>query len=87
MTNKQLLKKLQYQQNRLLNVKGYSFYLSYSNGIDINRSFTIYIHDGNKNQDIIYKNHFSIEDTSLNNKLSELKDFIDDLLNKESIRN
>ena len=43
MTEKQLLKRLQYQQNKLLDVKGYSFYLSYSDALSINRYFNIYI--------------------------------------------
>ena len=81
MTEKQLLKRLQYQQNRLLDIKGYSFYLSYSDALTINRYFNIYIHDANKGHDIIYTDCFSIEDTSLSNKLSKLKDFIDGLLN------
>lgn len=81
MTIKQLLKRLQYQQNRLLDIKGYSFYLSYSDAVSINRYFSIYIHDGNMDHNIIYNEHFSIEDSSLNKKLSELKDFVDGLLN------
>lgn len=87
MTDKQLLKRLQYQQNRLLDIKGYSFYLSYSDALTISRYFNIYIHDGNKNHNIIYKDYFSIEDLSLNKKLSVLKDFIDGLLNNEKTRN
>ena len=42
MTDKQLLKRLQYQQNRLLDINGYSFYLSYSDNLTINRYFNIY---------------------------------------------
>ena len=87
MTNKQLLKRLQYQQNRLLDVKGYSFYLSHSDALTIDRYFTIYIHDANKCHTIIYREYFSIEDSSLNKKLSELKDFIDGLLNNQKTRN
>ena len=73
MTDKQLLKRLQYQQNRLLDIKGYSFYLSYSDGVNINRYFNIYIHDVNKNHEIIYKDSFGIEDALLGIKLSKLK--------------
>ena len=87
MTNKQLLKRLQYQQNRLLDINGYSFYLSCSDVLTINRYFSIYIYDGNKNRDVIYNDTFSIEDTSLSTKLSKLKDFIDELLNEEKTRN
>ena len=87
MTDKQLLKRLQYQQNRLLDMSGYSFYLSLSDGISINRYFNIYIHDANNNYDIIYKDTFKIKDSSLNIKLSKLKDFIDGLLNYEKTRN
>ena len=39
MTNKQLLKGLQSQQNKLLNIKGYSFYLSTHNNEDIEICF------------------------------------------------
>lgn len=81
MTDKQLLKRLQYQQNRLLDIKGYSFYLSYSDALTINRYFNIYVHDANNNHRIIYKDTFEIKDSSLNIKLSKLKDFIDGLLN------
>ena len=87
MTNKQLLKRLQYQQNRLLDIKGYSFYLSLSDGISINRYFNIYIHDINKNHNIIYNDVFEIKDFSLSLKLSRLKDFVDELLNNQKTRN
>ena len=87
MTDKQLLKRLQYQQNRLLDIKGYSFYLSYGDGLSINRYFSVYIHNGYKNHDIIYHNTFEIENLALNKKLSELKDFIDGLLNNQKTRN
>ena len=87
MTEKQLLKRLQYQQNRLLDIKGYSFYLSYSDALTINRYFNIYVHDANKNHNIIYKDCFGIEDALLGIKLSKLKDFIDGLLNDQKTRN
>ena len=87
MTNKQLFKRLSSQQNRLLDVKGYSFYLSYSDALTIDRYFNIYIHDGNKSHNIIYKDYFSTEDLLLNKKLSGLKDFIDGLLNNEKTGN
>ena len=86
MTDKQLLKRLQYQQNRLLDIKGYSFYLSLSDGISINRYFNIYIHDVNNNHHIIYNDTFEIKDSSLNTKLNKLKDFIDGLFNNEKTR-
>ena len=87
MTDKQLLKRLQYQQNRLLDISGYSFYLSYSDALTIDRYFNIYIHDGNKSHNIIYKDYFSTKDLLLNKKLSGLKDFIDGLLNNEKTGN
>ena len=87
MTDKQLLKRLQYQQNKLLDIKGYSFYLSLSDGIDINRYFTIYIHDISQNHKIIYHQNFGKTDALLGIKLSKLKDFIDDLLNNQKPRN
>lgn len=81
MTNKQLLKTLQCQQNRLLNIKGYSFYLSSTNSKDIGIYFNIWIHNYDKNQEIIFTNSFDIKDSSLSIKLIKLKDFIDGLLN------
>ena len=80
MTEKQLLKRLQYQQNRLLDIKGYSFYLA-CHVLIITRYFIVFIHDANKNHNVIYKDHFTIKDLSLNKKLSELKDFVDGLFN------
>lgn len=87
MTDKQLLKRLQYQQNRLLDIKGYSFYLSCSDDISIDRYFSIYIHDYFKNHNIIYHENFNKTDALLGIKLSKLKDFIDDLLNNQKTRN
>ena len=81
MTDKQLLKRLQYQQNRLLNIKNYSFYLSSNNHKYIGVYFNIWIHDGNKNQEIVFTNTFDVRDASLTIKLIKLRDFIDDLLN------
>ena len=87
MTNKQLLKILQCQQNRLLDLKGYSFYLSSINNEDIGTYFNIWIHDYDKNHEIIFTNTFDIRDSSLTVKLLKLKDFIDGLLNNEKTRN
>lgn len=82
MTNKQLLKRLQYQQNRLFDLPNYSFYLSINNSIDIGIYFNVWLHDGNKNQEIIFTNSFDIKDKLLDNKLNRLKNIIDDLFNK-----
>ena len=87
MTNKQLLKRLQYQQNRLLDIKSYSFYLEYSDALTIDRYFAVFIHDANKNHKVIYHDYFDIKDVLLGIKLSKLKDFIDGLLNNEKTRN
>ena len=81
MTNKQLLKILQSQQNRLLNSKGYSFYLSSTNSENTGIHFIIWIHDSNKNQEIVFTNLFNIRDSSLTIKLIKLREFIDGLLN------
>lgn len=86
MTNKQLLKRLQYQQNRLLDLKGYSFYVSSSNE-DIGIYFNIWIHDCDKNHEIVFTNSFNIKDSSLTIKLIKLRDFIDGLLNNEKTGN
>lgn len=85
MTNKQLFKILSSQQNRFINVYGYSFHLSYYNQTKDTEFYSISIHD--KYEGIIYKDYFGINDTSLNIKLNKLKDFIDDLFNKEKTRN
>ena len=82
MTNKQLFKRLQYQQNRLFNLLNYSFYLSINNSIDLGIYFNVWLHDGNKNQEIIFTNSFDIKDILLDNKLNRLKNVIDELLNK-----
>lgn len=82
MTNKQLLKRLQYQQNRLFDLPNYSFYLAINNSIDLGIYFNVWLHDGNKNQEIIFSNSFDIKDKLLDNKLNRLKNVIDDLLNK-----
>lgn len=80
MTDKQLLKRLQYQQNRLLDVKGYSFYVSSSNE-DIGMHFNVWIHDCNKCYKIVFTDCFDIKDSSLTIKLIKLRDFVDGLLN------
>lgn len=85
MTNKQLLKRLQYQQNRLFDLPNYSFYLAINNSIELGIYFSVWIHDGNKNQEIIFTNNFNIKDKLLDNKLNRLKNIIDDLLNKQTI--
>lgn len=82
MTNKQLLKRLQYQQNRLFDLPNYSFYLAINNSIELGIYFNVWIHDGNKNQEIIFTNSFDIKDKLLDNKLNRLKNIIDELLNK-----
>lgn len=87
MTNKQLLKVLQSQQNKLLNLKNYSFYLASSNNEDIGIYFNIWIHDGSKNQEIVFTNTFDIRDSSLSVKLIKLRNFIDGLLNDQKTRN
>lgn len=87
MTDKQLLKILQCQQNRLLNIKGYSFYLSSTNNEDIGIYFNIWIHDCDKNHEIVFTNTFDVRDSLLTIKLIKLKSFIDELLNNRTTRN
>lgn len=87
MTNKQLLKRLQYQQNKLLNIKDYSFDVESNNSKDLGIYFYVYIHDGRKDQKIIFNDSFSITDELLNFKLCRLKDCIDGLLNNQTTRN
>lgn len=81
MTDKQLLKILQSQQNKLLNIKGYSFYLSTHNNEDIEIYFNIWIHDLNNDHNILFNETFAINDALLTIKLIKLRDFIDGLLN------
>lgn len=80
MTNKQLFKRLSSQQNRFIDIIGYSFHLSYFNHIENTEFYSISIHD--KSHDAVYSNYFHITDEDLTEKLQELKQFVDDLLNK-----
>lgn len=80
MTNKQLFKRLSSQQNRFIDIIGYSFHLSYFNQIKGNSFYSISIHDGSHG--IIHRDYFDINDRDLTEKLQELKQFVDDLFNK-----
>ena len=80
MTNKQLYKRLTFIQNKFVDISNYSFYLAY-HGI-ISKYFTVYIHCA-PNHDIIYHNSISINHKDLHEKLQNLKNFVDELLNKE----
>lgn len=80
MTNKQLFKRLSSQQNRFIDIIGYSFHLSYYNYKKSTEFYSMSIHD--EFRGIIYSNYFHITDEDLTEKLQELKQFVDDLLNK-----
>lgn len=84
MTNKQLFKRLSSQQNRFIDIIGYSFHLSYFNQTKDTEFYSISIHD--PSHGIIYKNYFHITDKDLTERLQELKQFVDGLLDKEKIR-
>lgn len=79
MTNKQLFKRLSSQQNRFINVLGYSFHLSYYNQTKDTEFYSISIHD--KYKGVIYKEYFAINYNNLTELLKNLKDFINGLLN------
>ena len=85
MTEKQILKRLQYIQNKFIGVEGYSIYLSYSYKIGSFSYFDIFIHEDGGN--IIYHDTYFKTHTDTNNKLKKLKDFADDLLNNKDVRN
>lgn len=80
MTSKQLFKRLFNQQNRFIDRIGYSFHLSYFNQVKYTEFYSISIHD--EIHGVIYKEYFHITDKDLKEKLQELKQFVDDLLNK-----
>lgn len=86
MTNKQLLKRLQYQQNKIINVEGYSFYISQTN-FKAGIYFNARISDCNDNYIVIFHELFYVEDALLGIKLEKLKDIVNDLLNNKTIRN
>ena len=84
MTIKQLFKRLIYQLNRLFDIN-YLFDINLLTDIDFEKPidtkfFSIYI--SNENSKVVYHNYFGNEDTDLTEKLQELKQFVDDLLNK-----
>ena len=80
MTNKQLYKRLTFIQNKFIDISNYTIYLAY-HGI-ISKYFTIYIHHSPDNS-IIYHSRIKLDDIDLNEKLQNLKNFVDELLNKE----
>lgn len=80
MTNKQLYKRLTFIQNKFVDIENYSFYLAY-HGI-VSKYFTIYIHRA-PDHEIIYHISIGIGDKDLYEKLQNLKNFVDELLNKE----
>lgn len=78
MTSKQLYKKLSSQQNRFISTRFGSFDLEYYNKEVIGEFFSIYIHG--KSGEVIFHKHYIINDEKLNDKLQELKQFVDAIL-------
>ena len=85
MTNKQLLKRLHYIQNKFLDIKGYSFHLHLNNKFEWQPTLDIFIHG--YDCEVLYHNNFNIEYKNINTELQELKDFTDDLFNNQKTRN
>lgn len=80
MTNEQLLKILQYQQNRLINLK-YNVVLSihhYSHDEGMFYRFAIF-----KERKFIFNESYIPRDSYLTTKLEKLIQFVDELLNKK----
>lgn len=80
MTNKQLLKRIHYLQNKFIDIKGYSFHLNMNNKFEWQPSFDIFIHDSSCA--IIFHTDLNIKNENLNDKLKELKDLVDELYYK-----
>ena len=69
--------------NKMLDVKGYSFYLNTTNKFEWDPTHDIFIHDSACY--IIYHESFNIDNDNLDNKLKVLKDFVDGLLNNQKL--
>lgn len=81
MTNKQLYKRLSFIQKKFIDSKtDYTVVLTYHKSIT--SYFSIYIYNIMDNT-TIYKNVFISDDFALNKDLKELKEVVDELLNKE----
>lgn len=78
MTTHQLFKRLSYQQNKFLTKRFGSFELKYHNKEHIGEFFSIFIHG--KSSEVIFHEQYLINDEELNDKLQELKRFIDAIL-------
>lgn len=79
LTNKQLLKRLVSQQNRFIGIVGYSFHLCYYNQTEGIEFYSVSILD---KYHVIYKEYFNISYDNLLELLQNLKQFVNDLLNK-----
>lgn len=84
MTNKQLYEELSSYLTKLIDTKKYHFSISYNSAYNGCRTFiSIYIH----HYDEVIKSYWiSIKDSNFNNKFKEIKNYIDDLLNKQKTR-
>ena len=78
MTEKQLFKRLSFQQNRFIGLSKYSFHLTYYGNISCNSHFTVYIHGQDHN--VIFNNSYNLLMDDINIKLKRLKDFVDELV-------
>lgn len=85
MTNKQLFKILNYQLNRLIETKiMISLSLLY---IKRDKRYCYSLFINNENHIMLFHDYYDITDEDLKESLQKLKNFIDDLLNYQKIRN
>lgn len=64
----------------LCEIKGYAISTNYSNPFSCNKYISYYIHYDNK---IIKNDIISYKDKGIKNKLKELKQFVDGIINKK----
>lgn len=84
MTNKQLYEELSSHLVKLIDTKKYHFSISYNSGYNGCRTFiSIYIHHYDE---VIKHCWISIKDSDFSNKFKEIKNYIDELVNKQTTR-
>ena len=84
MTNKQLYEELSSHLIKLIDTKKYHFIISYNSVYNGCRTFiSIYIH----HYDEVIKSYLiSVKDSNFSNKFKEIKNYIDELVNKQTTR-
>lgn len=84
MTNKQLYEELSSHLTKLIDTKKYHFSISYNSGYNGCRTFiSIYIHHYDE---VIKHCWISVKDSDFSNKFKEIKNYIDELVNKQTTR-